>query len=182
MKKPPFKFKFIFNKTVLKTAGICGGIIAALLMYLWMFQGNIVMLFVLINAVLTGGGMLALLMMAPNEFQTSVTRRNRWGYGFTAFGILLFGLAGCFATGLFNPMYKTFDLSSMFALMAGNVSGMLIFLGITIALDDTVTDPFLDTKNIPWLALGIVVLIGIAYFIFGLTYQKSLQAFSVYIP
>jgi len=155
------------NKTVLKTAVICGTTIAALVLYLWLFQGNIVMLFVLVSASLSGGVMLATFMMLPNSIQSRVTYRDRVGYGIIAIGVILFGLAGCFATGIFNPRYGTFELASMFALVFGNSSGVPLFLGITIALPNEITDQFLDTKNIPWLALSIAVLIGIAYFILG---------------
>lgn len=131
-------------------------------LYVWLFRGNVVMLFVLISACLTGGVMLSLFMLLPNTIQSRVTKQDRAGYGVLAIGVMLFGLAGCFATRLFNPMYGTFELASMFALVFGNASGVPIFLGITIAIDDKYTDPFLDTKNIPWLALWIAILIGAA--------------------
>lgn len=155
------------RKVLVQTASIVGGILAALLLYVWLFHGNITMLFVLVSACLTGGVMLSLFMMLPNAIQSRITDRDRTGYGIIAVGVLLFGLAGCFATRLFNPMYGTFELASMFALVFGNVAGVPIFLGITIALPNEITDPFLDTKNIPWLALWIAILIGIVSLVTG---------------
>jgi hypothetical protein len=157
MKKPTISPKT--RKTILKTAGIGAGILAALVLYVVLFRNNMVMLFVLVSACLSGGTLLALFMMLPNAIQKRVTKRDRVGYGIISIGVMLFALAGCFATRMFDPTWGTIELASMFALTFGNAAGVPLFLGITIALDDEITDPFLDTRNIPWLALWIAVLI-----------------------
>lgn len=128
---------------------------------------NIKLLFAFASILISGGMIVALLMMLSNSVQKRVTKRDRAGYGITIIGLLLAGISGCFATGIFSPAYGTFDLSGMFTLIFANMAGVPLGLGITISLPDEITDPFLDTKNIWKLAVTLAVLLAGAVWLFG---------------
>jgi len=120
---------------------------------------QIALIFAGVTFLLSGVSLVSLFMMLPNQLQSRITSNDRAGYGIAALGMMVGLFSVLFATKIFNPSIGIFDLSSYFAQITAMFSGALVFMGVTIALSDDITDPFLDSKNIKWLVGAVTVIL-----------------------
>jgi len=119
---------------------------------------QIALIFTFATFLISGASLVSLFMMLPNPLQSRITHNDRAGYGIATMGMMVGLFSVLFATKVFSPSIGIFDLSSYFAQITAMFSGALVFMGVTIALPDEITDPFLDTKNVKWL-VGVVALV-----------------------
>jgi hypothetical protein len=122
---------------------------------------QVAIIFAFVTFILSGAGLVSLFMMLPNEMQSRITQNDRAGWGITALGMLLCLLTVLLANKVFTPSIGIYDLSSYFAQISAMFAGALVFIGVTISLDDRITDPFLDQKNVKWLLLVVAIVIVI---------------------